>query len=65
MATCGVRNCAMANGMESCVQCKSLAVCKQGVLEIQWPETLEFAKKLQARYRTQPGAMIKEIKSKP
>ena len=64
MATCGVRNCAVANGMESCVQCKSLAACKQEFWKSN-PETFEFAKKVQARYSIQPGAMIKEIKTKP
>jgi hypothetical protein len=64
MDACTVRNCAMANGMESCVQCKNLAACNKELWK-SWPETFEFAKKMQTRYRTQPGATIKEIKIRP
>jgi len=63
MDACTVRNCAMANGAESCVQCSNLAACDKELWKT-WPEALEFAKKMQARYRTQPGAVIKEIKTK-
>jgi hypothetical protein len=64
MDACDVRNCAIANDMESCVQCMNLAACNKELWK-SWPETLEFAKRVQARYRTQPGAVIKEIKTKP
>jgi len=64
MDTCTVRQCAMANGMESCVQCQNLAACRDEFWKT-WPQTLEFVKKLQARYRAQPGAALKEIKTRP
>lgn len=64
MDVCAVRNCATANGMESCVQCKNLAACDKEFWK-EWPQTFEFAKKVQARYSTQPGAVIKDIKTKP
>jgi hypothetical protein len=63
MDACLVRKCAIANSMESCVQCQNLAACDMEFWKT-WPETLEFVKKLQARYRTQPGAVIKEINTK-
>jgi hypothetical protein len=63
MDQCLVRNCALANGIESCVQCSILAACDKEFWK-SWPDTFEFAKKVQARYRTQPGALIKEINIK-
>lgn len=64
MAICGVRNCALANDVESCVQCKTLAACKQEFWK-SWPELFEFVNKLQVRYAAQPGAVIKESKIRP
>lgn len=64
MDVCGVRKCSAANNMESCVQCKNLAACTQEFWKTN-PEMLEFAKKVQARYATQPGAVVKETDTKP
>ena len=61
MAVCTVRNCAMANGMESCVQCQALASCDKELWK-SWPQAYDFAKKLQARYLAEPGAVLREIK---
>ncbi|HOW44247.1 MAG TPA: DUF3795 domain-containing protein [Candidatus Aminicenantes bacterium] len=58
MAECTVRNCAMANGMESCVQCKNLAACDKELWK-SWPQAHEFAKKMQARYLAEPGATLR------
>ena len=62
MDTCVVRICALANGMESCVQCKKLASCDKEFWKA-WPELYEFNKKNQARYSAEPGATLREIKS--
>lgn len=62
MDKCAVRNCAMANAIESCVQCKNLAVCDKKYWNT-WPDVYEFAKKTQARYLAQPGATLLEIKT--
>ncbi len=62
MDICVVRNCAMANGVESCVQCANLAACDKEFWKT-WPVLYAEVKKIQARYRTQPGAVIKEIKA--
>jgi hypothetical protein len=62
MAECTVRNCAMANGMESCVQCKTLAACDKELWK-SWPQAHDFAKKLQARYLAEPGAALLENKA--
>jgi Protein of unknown function (DUF3795) len=64
MAACEVRNCGMANGVESCIQCGNLASCEKKYWKT-WPEQHAAVKTLQARYKTQPGAVIKEIKAKP
>jgi len=64
MAECEVRKCGTANGVESCIQCNNLAACDKKYWKT-WPEQHTMVKKLQARYRTQPGAVIKEIKAKP
>ena len=64
MDICAVRNCAIANGVESCIQCANLAVCDKEFWKT-WPVLYAEVKKIQARYRTQPGAVIKEIKAKP
>ena len=52
----------MANGMESCVQCKNLASCDKEYWE-KWPDLYEFNKKNQARYLAEPGAVLREIKA--
>jgi hypothetical protein len=62
MADCAVRNCGLANGVESCVQCGHLAACDKEFWKT-WPEQFASVQKLQARYRAQPGAVIKEAKS--
>lgn len=62
MASCEVRICAMANGMESCVQCKSLTACGREFWK-EWPELYDFNKKNQARYLNEPGAVLREIKA--
>jgi hypothetical protein len=62
MDKCAVRNCAMANGVESCIQCKGLAACDKEFWKT-WPQTYEFAKKTQARYLAQPGAALMEMKA--
>lgn len=62
MAECAARNCAMANKVESCVQCKALAVCGQEFWK-EWPRAYDFTMKMQRRYMVQPGAVL--IKAKP
>jgi hypothetical protein len=52
----------MSHGMESCVQCGGLTTCDKAFWK-QWPVAYEQIKKLQARYKTQPGAMIFDIKA--
>lgn len=64
MAECTVRNCALANGIESCVQCKALAACDKELWK-SWPQAHDFAKKMQARYLTEPGAALRKIKASP
>jgi hypothetical protein len=61
---CPVRRCALANGVESCIQCANLEACDKDYWK-KWPEQYASTKMLQARYRTQPGAVIREIKAKP
>ncbi|MBM3304492.1 MAG: DUF3795 domain-containing protein [Candidatus Aminicenantes bacterium] len=63
MAECAVRTCPIAHGMESCVQCGSLASCDKAFWK-EWPVAYEHIKKLQARYSTQPGAKIFDIKAR-
>jgi hypothetical protein len=58
LAACDVRNCGLANGVESCIQCNNLASCDKEYWKA-WPEQHAAVKKMQARYRTQPGAAIK------
>ncbi len=64
MAACEVRSCGTANGVESCVQCSNLEACDKEYWK-RWPDQQALAKRLQARYRTQPGALIKGIKTRP
>jgi hypothetical protein len=64
MDACTVRNCATANDMESCVQCEDLAACDKELWK-SWPAMHADVRKLQARYRTRQGAVIKKIKTKP
>jgi len=63
MAECPVRVCPMANGLESCIQCLSLESCDKAYWK-EWPEAFALAKRLQARYKAQPGAMLKEGRSR-
>ena len=63
MAECEVRTCPIAHGLESCVQCGGLASCGKSFWK-KWPVAYEQIKQLQARYRTQPGAKIVDIKAK-
>jgi hypothetical protein len=62
MDSCVIRICAMANGMESCVQCQNLAACDKEYWK-KWPGLYEFNKKNQARYIAEPGAALREIKA--
>lgn len=61
MAECAVRACPMSHGMESCVQCGDLASCDKAYWK-DWPNVLDLAKKLQARYAGQPGAALKRVR---
>ena len=61
MAECPVRACPMANGLESCVQCLDLASCDKAYWK-EWPNAFALAKKLQARYKAQPGAALKRVR---
>ncbi len=61
MAECPVRVCPAANGLKSCVQCLDLASCDK-VFWKEWPMAFEMAKKLQARYKGQPGAVLKHVR---
>ncbi len=63
MDKCDVRKCAVANGVESCVQCKDLVSCKKEFWKT-WSDLYEFSKKNQARFLTQPGATLIENKNK-
>jgi hypothetical protein len=58
MAECPVRACPSSKGLESCVQCANLAACDKAYWK-DWPNVLDLAKKLQARYLDQPGAALK------
>jgi hypothetical protein len=63
MDTCPVRRCALANGVETCVQCANLDACDKEYWK-KWPGQYASTKMIQARYRTQPGAVMKEGQSK-
>jgi len=63
MDTCPVRTCALANEVESCVQCSNLEACEKEYWK-KWPGQFAATKSIQSRYRTQPGAVIKEGKSR-
>ena len=63
MAECSVRVCSMANGLESCVQCLDLASCDKAFWT-DWPIAFAAAKRLQARYKDQPGAVLKQAVKK-
>jgi hypothetical protein len=58
MAECEVRTCPISHGLGSCVQCGGLASCDKAFWK-EWPVAYAQIKQLQARYRTQPGAVIK------
>ncbi len=61
MAECPVRACPRTNGLESCVQCLGLAACDKAYWK-EWPNVFDLAKKLQARYKSQPGATLKDAR---
>ena len=63
MAACDIRNCAIENGMEACVQCKNLTACETTSWK-KWTEFYKQVKKMQERYSSQPGAVLVEIKKK-
>lgn len=63
MAECPVRACPSSNGLEACVQCLNLASCDKAFWK-DWPNAFESAKKLQARYKNQPGAVLKEVRTR-
>jgi hypothetical protein len=60
---CEVRICSLANEMESCLQCENLDACDKAYWK-KWPEQYASTKYFQARYKTQPGAVIKEGKAR-
>jgi hypothetical protein len=62
MDVCPIRRCALANGLESCVQCANLDACDKEYWK-KWPVQYASTKQIQARYRTQPGAVIKKIQN--
>ncbi len=57
MDQCVVRNCAMAKGVESCIQCKNLTACDKEFWK-KWAQLYEYAKKTQAQYKDQPGTAL-------
>jgi hypothetical protein len=61
MDQCGVRKCATGNGMESCVQCKSLPSCGD-VFWKNWPELHEQVVKMQAQYLAQSKSRLMKAK---
>jgi hypothetical protein len=63
METCEVRNCAIENGMESCIQCKDLVSCDKAFWK-KWAEFHEQTKKMQNQYLTQQGSVLVEKKMK-
>jgi len=63
MAECPVRVCPMASGLESCVQCLDLAACDKAFWK-EWPIAFQAAKTLQARYKVQSGAVLKNVLKK-
>ena len=63
MAECPVRACPLANGLESCVQCLDLAACDKAFWK-EWPIAFQAAKTLQARYKVQSGAVLKNVLKK-
>jgi hypothetical protein len=62
MAECPVRACPISAGLESCVQCTSLATCDKAFWR-DWPNAFTSALALQARYKAQPGSMLKDAKA--
>jgi Protein of unknown function (DUF3795) len=63
MAECEVRTCPISHGLESCVQCGGLASCDKAFWK-EWPVAYAQIKQFQARYKSQPGAKIVDIKAK-
>jgi hypothetical protein len=58
---CGMRKCAMANGMESCVQCKSLQSCGDDFWK-KWPEVRGNALQLQKQYIAESKKGLRKAK---
>jgi hypothetical protein len=63
LSTCDGRKCAKANEMEACIQCKNLSSCDKEIWK-KWPQLYEHTKKMQESYKTQPGAVMLDLKSK-
>lgn len=57
MEQCVARNCAIAKGFESCIQCKNLTACDKEFWK-KWPILYENSKQIQALYKDQPGAIL-------
>lgn len=63
MSACDGRKCVKANEMQSCIQCKNLTSCDKEIWK-KFPQLYESTKKLQEIYKTQPGAVMQDIKTK-
>jgi hypothetical protein len=63
MDKCLSRNCAMDNGLESCVQCKNLATCDMPTWKTM-PHHYAFVKWTQARYMSQSGSVLVDANDK-
>ncbi len=61
MEKCEVRKCAIANEIESCIQCKNLTSCDIKFWK-NWTDFYNHIKELQKQYLTQEGASLVEIK---
>jgi len=61
MAECEVRQCAIANGIESCIQCKSLTRCDKEFWK-GWSGFYTQVKELQQQYAQQDGAVLLDVR---
>jgi hypothetical protein len=61
MAECEVRKCALANGMESCIQCRNLTQCDKEFWK-GWSSFYNHVKELQVQYIKQTNAGLLDIK---
>ena len=61
MADCEVRQCAMANEIESCIQCSNLAACDKEFWK-QWGDFYNHVKESQKQYLSNSGAALIDIK---